>query len=76
MTTALERRIAEIERLLAELAPKSTDHQRDPFEMTDAGCVEEWRRLCPLRPPGSWRPRPLSAEEEAAIIAEWRRLTG
>jgi hypothetical protein len=75
MTTALERRIAEIERMLAELAPNSTDHRRDPFEMTDVECVAAVYRFCHRHPPGWQGPKPDPAEE-ARIIAEWRRLTG
>ena len=41
--------------------------------MTAAECVEEWHRLCDAHLPGSRRL--LTPEEEAAIIAEWRRLT-
>ena len=43
--------------------------------MTDSEAVEEWRRLCHLHPPGMVLPK-LDPEEQAAIIAEWRRLTG
>jgi hypothetical protein len=74
--TPLGKRLDEIERMLAKIERDVADYRPDPLKMTDAECAEEWHRLCHLHPPGSWRPRPLSPEEEAAIITEWRRLTG
>jgi hypothetical protein len=76
MTTAVERRIAEIEALLAAVERHDgVGHRRDPFEMTDAECVEEWHRLNHLPLPRVMLPK-FDLEEEAAIIAKWRRLRG
>jgi L-cysteate sulfo-lyase len=45
-------------------------------ELTDAECVEVWRMLCKAPAGGRDQRIHVSADEEAAIIAEWRRLTG
>jgi hypothetical protein len=71
----IDKRLGEIERILAGFEREVVAWRPDPHEMTDAEAVEEWRRLCHARPPGSWRPKSDPAQE-AAIVAEWRRLTG
>jgi hypothetical protein len=52
VTTALDKRLDEIERMLAGIERDVADHRRDPFEMTDAECVEAVHKLCHLHPPG------------------------
>jgi hypothetical protein len=69
-----DKRLCEIERLIAEVERGGVAVRPDPFEMTDVACAEEWHRLCHLHPPGWSRPK-LDPEEEAEIVAEWRRLT-
>ena len=73
MNASLERRIAEIERMLAETVPEPAGPRRDLFKMSAAECVEEWHRLC--QSSGGWRRRPYPPDVEAWIIAKWRALS-
>jgi hypothetical protein len=76
MSSAVERRLAEIEDMLAAIERHDgAGHRRDPFEMTDSEAVEEWHRLNHLPLPRVMLPK-FGPEEEAAIIAKWRRLRG
>jgi hypothetical protein len=68
----IDRRIAELERLLAEIDRDEGAPRPAPHEMTDQECVDAIRRLCKLPVE---RPRAMDPEEEAEVIAEWRRLT-
>jgi hypothetical protein len=69
----IDKRLGEIERILAEFEREVVAWRLAPRDLTDAEAVEEWRRLCHLHPPGWSRPK-LNPDEEAAIVAEWRRL--
>jgi hypothetical protein len=77
--TLFERRLAEVEAALERLAadrPRADDLMtRDPATLTDAECVDVWRRLC-RRPPGASYPRPPSVAEQAEVLAAWRELNG
>jgi hypothetical protein len=66
---ALLKRLAEIEALLAvvELASPADDD----MALTDAECVDLWRRMCHRPTP---RPEPVPLTEEAAVIAAWRGM--
>jgi hypothetical protein len=61
--------------MLAGIERDVADHRRDPFEMTDAECVEAVHKLCHLHPPGWSRPEP-DPEKEAEVVAAWRELNG
>jgi hypothetical protein len=69
---AILRRIAEIERLI-EQATAAEPCARPAHELTDAECVDAYRRLAKLQIP---KPPPFSPQEEAAIVAAWRKLVG
>jgi hypothetical protein len=79
MSSAFERRLAEIEAALERL---TADRQhgddlvtRDPATLTDLEAADAWRRLC-QRPPMASDSRPMSDAERAAILAAWREMTG
>jgi hypothetical protein len=67
------RRIAEIERLI-EQATAADPCERPVHELTDTECAMEWRKLC-HRQVGP-RPEPMSPEQEAELVRQWRELTG
>jgi hypothetical protein len=64
-------RLADLERAVADAAICVVAAEKPVHLMSDAECVEEWRRLCrlPIPPP----PEP-DDDERDQIVAMWREL--
>jgi hypothetical protein len=60
-------RIAEIEARIG-MIETPTSPITDIASMSDAECVDQWRRLCHRPTP---KPKPYPPAEEAAIVAAW-----
>jgi hypothetical protein len=69
----IEKRIADLERMIADLEPAPPADWPDPSEMTDAECVKAWHRLAHSRPP-SGVSTDLDPEQEAEVARMWREL--
>jgi hypothetical protein len=70
----LDKRLGEIERLLAKVERDWAGHRLDPFAMTDAEAVEACRWFNTARRGDGWQPRRTTPAEEAAMVAAWREL--